>query len=85
VREPEIIHRIYKDIFPLIKPGGCFLNLDKKYPSLEALLGWLEDAGFENVKSFWQGGSRAIFGGFKSVSGKMSTPAIKKANARIRD
>ena len=87
VREPEIIHRIYKDIFPLIKPGGCFLNLDKKYPSLEALLGWLEDAGFEDVKSFWQGGSRAIFGGFKSVNRKISKPAVKpkRANTGLRD
>ena len=87
VRDPEIIHRIYKDIFPLIKPGGCFLDLDTTYPSLEVLLKWLDEAGFENVNCFWHAGRRGVFGGFKIAKGKTSRPPVKRKRARaaVRD
>src|SRR5262249_16287410 len=32
VRGPEIMERIYKDIFPLVKSGGCFINFDRERP-----------------------------------------------------
>jgi SAM-dependent methyltransferase len=67
VREPKIIQRIYKDIFPLVKPGGCFLNFDMPRPSLEEHLKWLRGAGLEDVKIFWQGDNRAVFGGFRRL------------------
>ena len=65
VRTPEIIQRIYKELFPLVKPGGCFLNFDRTSPPLEDQMEWLRDAGFKEVKCFWKGGSRALFGGFR--------------------
>jgi len=65
VREHETIRSIYAESFGLIGAGGCFLNLDRMRPSVEEQLQWLGDAGFVNVKSFWDGGKRAIVGGFK--------------------
>ena len=64
VRAPSVIRRIYQDVFPLVKPGGCFLNFDRMSPPLEDQMEWLREAGFKDVKAFWKGGSRAIFGGF---------------------
>jgi ubiquinone/menaquinone biosynthesis C-methylase UbiE len=29
VRFPDRIHAIYQEIFPLVAPGGCFINLDQ--------------------------------------------------------
>ncbi len=66
VREPKIIRRIYEDVFPLVKAGGCFLNFDRPRPPWEEQMEWLREAGFKAVKIFWQGGDRAVFGGFKS-------------------
>jgi len=34
-------------------------------PSLKEQLKWLRDAGFENVQCFWDGGRRALVGGFR--------------------
>jgi ubiquinone/menaquinone biosynthesis C-methylase UbiE len=65
VRSPDIISRIYKETFPLVKTGGCFLNFDRMTPSFEDQMKWLREAGFEDVKCFWAGGSRALIGGFK--------------------
>ena len=65
VRSPKIVERIYHDIFPLVKSGGCFLNFDRSRPPWEDQMQWLRDAGFEGVKIFWQEESRAVFGGFK--------------------
>ncbi len=67
VREPEIIKRIYEDAFPLIKAGGCFLNFDRHRPPIEDQMQWLREAGFKDVKCFWQDESRAVFGGFKKA------------------
>lgn len=65
VRDTKTIKRIYADIFPLVKPGGCFLNFDSMRPSLEGQLEYLRAAGFERVKCFWQGAMRSVVGGFK--------------------
>ena len=65
VREPDIISSIYAETFSLVKPGGCFLNLDRMTPSVAEQLQWLRRAGFADVRRFWDGGKRAIVGGFK--------------------
>jgi ubiquinone/menaquinone biosynthesis C-methylase UbiE len=65
VREPSTVERIYKDIFPLVKPGGCFLTFDRMRPPLRDQMEWLKEAGFTDVQSFWQDDKRALFGGFK--------------------
>jgi SAM-dependent methyltransferase len=65
VRSPEIMERIYRDIFPLVKSGGCFINFDRERPPLEDQMKWLREAGFQDVKRFWTGENRAVFGGFK--------------------
>lgn len=65
VRSPDIIRAIYDETFSLVKPGGCFFNFDRMTPSLKEQLQWLRNAGFDKVKSFWDGGTRALVGGFK--------------------
>ncbi|MGH7793599.1 MAG: class I SAM-dependent methyltransferase [Candidatus Binatia bacterium] len=70
VRSPEIIRSIYQESFSLVKPGGCFLNFDRMTPSRETQLTWLKEAGFAGVKCFWDGGRRAIVGGYKKQNGK---------------
>jgi ubiquinone/menaquinone biosynthesis C-methylase UbiE len=65
VRAPETIRKIYAETFSLIKPGGCFLNFDRMTPSLKDQLKWLGEAGFTNVRCLWDGGRRALIGGFK--------------------
>ena len=65
VREYETIRSIYAETFAALNPGGCFLNLDRMRPSVDDQLQWLRDGGFVKVKSFWDGGKRAIVGGFK--------------------
>jgi tRNA (cmo5U34)-methyltransferase len=65
VREPKIVERIYQESYPLVKAGGCFLNFDRPRPPWDDQLQWLRGAGFNNVKIFWQGENRAVFGGFK--------------------
>jgi ubiquinone/menaquinone biosynthesis C-methylase UbiE len=65
VREPEIISSIYEEAFGCVKPGGCFLNFDRMHPSKKAQLAWLKQAGFARVKCFWDGGRRALVGGFR--------------------
>jgi tRNA (cmo5U34)-methyltransferase len=65
VGEPKIIQRIYEDVFPLVKTGGCFLNFDRHRPPIADQMQWLHDAGFADVQCFWQDENRAVFGGFK--------------------
>ena len=65
VRSPDTVEAIYGETFSLVKAGGCFLNFDRMTPSLKEQLKWLREAGYENVKSFWDGGKRALVGGFK--------------------
>jgi tRNA (cmo5U34)-methyltransferase len=68
VRSPDIIRSIYGETFSLVKTGGCFLNFDRMTPSREKQLEWLKEAGFADVKCFWDGGRRAIVGGYKKAS-----------------
>ena len=65
VRSPKIMERIYSDLFPLVKSGGCFINFDRERPPLEDQFKWLIEAGFQNVQRFWKRGDRSLFGGFK--------------------
>jgi ubiquinone/menaquinone biosynthesis C-methylase UbiE len=65
VRNPKTIKSIYADIFPLVRTGGCFLNFDRMHPPLNDQMAWLIDAGFQDVKCFWKGERRALFGGFR--------------------
>ena len=64
VGEPKIIQRIYEDVFPLVKTGGCFLNFDRHRPPIADQMQWLRGAGFADVQCFWQDENRAVFGGF---------------------
>jgi tRNA (cmo5U34)-methyltransferase len=65
VRSPEIIKSIYEETFSLVKTGGCFLNFDRMTPSKEDQLAWLQEAGFKDVQCFWDGGRRALVGGYR--------------------
>ena len=43
LRDPERIRQLYAEVFQLLAPGGCFMNLDYVRPSspeLRALLNW---------------------------------------------
>lgn len=65
VRDPKIMQRIYGEIFPLINPGGCFLNFDRPRPPWEDQTKWLSEVGLEGVKIFWRAENRAVYGGFR--------------------
>jgi len=65
VRDPKVMQDIYQEILPLLKNGGCFLNFDRPRPPYEEQLSWLRQAGYVNVKCFWQDENRGVFGGFK--------------------
>ncbi len=65
VRLPDTIRAIYEETFTLMKAGGCFLNFDRKRPSQKEQMRWLKEAGYKDVKCFWDGGKRALVGGFK--------------------
>lgn len=67
LNSPSIIRGIYEDAYPLVKAGGCFLNFDRHRPPIEDQMQWLREAGFKDVKCFWQDESRAVFGGFKKA------------------
>ena len=63
VRVPATIEEIYKEVFQLLKPGGCFLNVDLVFVPLSKQLDWLSAAGFSEAKSYWQEAGEALFGG----------------------
>jgi SAM-dependent methyltransferase len=65
VRVPAIIENIYKELFQLLKPSGCFLNLDLVFVPLAKQLDWLRTAGFSEVGSYWHEAREALFGGRK--------------------
>ena len=65
VRVPAIIEAIYKEVFEMLKPSGCFLNLDLVFVPLEKQLDWLRAAGFSEVRSYWHEAREALFGGRK--------------------
>ncbi len=70
VRIPGIIESIYREVLQLLKPGGCFLNLDLAFVPLGKQLGWLRAVGFGEVKCYWQEGREALFGGRKVTVGR---------------
>jgi ubiquinone/menaquinone biosynthesis C-methylase UbiE len=70
VNSPNIIRGIYEDAYPMVKPGGCFLNFDRHRPPIEDQMQWLRGAGFADVQSFWQDDNRAVFGGFKRAKAR---------------
>lgn len=65
VRAGETIEAIYTEIFALLKPGGCFFNLDRGAASLEQQLGWFKNAGFSDVKCHEKGSGLSLYGGSK--------------------
>ena len=65
MRVPDTIKDIYREVFPLVRPGGSFLNLDRVVPSIGKQIQWLRSAGFEDTDCYWKGTRRALFGGFK--------------------
>lgn len=65
VRDPSAIRSIYRETYLLVQDGGCFLNFDRMTPSLDEQLRWLRQAGFADVRCLWDGGRRALIGGFK--------------------
>ncbi|MGH7828357.1 MAG: class I SAM-dependent methyltransferase [Candidatus Binatia bacterium] len=65
VRSPDVIRSIYEETFSLVGTGGCFLNFDRMTPSRKDQMTWLKEAGFNKVKCFWDGGRRALVGGYK--------------------
>jgi ubiquinone/menaquinone biosynthesis C-methylase UbiE len=65
VRAPETIRAIYRETFSQVKTGGCFLNFDRMTPSLQTQLKWQGQAGFSAVQCLWDGGRRALIGGFR--------------------
>jgi tRNA (cmo5U34)-methyltransferase len=67
VRDSKIIQAIYEEIFALVKGGGCFLNFERTRPALEDQMAWLRQAGFADVRFFWNDEHRAVFGGFKGA------------------
>lgn len=65
VRTAATVAAIYSEIFTLVKPGGCFLNLDRGSASVDDQLAWLTEAGFSDVKCHEKGSGLSLFGGTK--------------------
>lgn len=78
VRTPRIIKNIYKESFQLVKPGGCFLNLDLPFSSLEKQLDWLRDGGFIEVRCHWKNEWEALFGGRRGRGPHLASQQEKK-------
>jgi ubiquinone/menaquinone biosynthesis C-methylase UbiE len=67
VRDPDRIRAIYAEIRPLVTDGGCFANLDLAFPGgleVDAQLGWLEQAGFRDVRCEVEYEHQALLVGF---------------------
>jgi ubiquinone/menaquinone biosynthesis C-methylase UbiE len=67
VRDPERVRAIYAEIRPLVGDGGCFANLDLAFPGgleITTQLGWLEQAGFRDVRCVLEHEHQALFVGF---------------------
>jgi ubiquinone/menaquinone biosynthesis C-methylase UbiE len=65
VRSPDTIRAIYQETYTLVKSGGCFLNFDRMTPTKQQQMKWLREAGFTRVRCFWDGGRRALVGGYR--------------------
>lgn len=66
VRAGETIEAIYTEVFALVKPGGCFFNLDRGSASVEEQLVWFTSAGFSDVTCHEKGSGLSLFGGTKA-------------------
>jgi tRNA (cmo5U34)-methyltransferase len=67
VRDPERVRAIYAEIHPLVAGGGCFANLDLAFPGgleVATQLGWLEQAGFRDVRCVLEHEHQALLVGF---------------------
>ncbi len=60
MRVPDTIKDIYREVFPLVRPGGSFLNLDRVVPSIGKQIRWLISAGLEDADCYWKGTRRAL-------------------------
>jgi len=67
VRAKEIIQAIYAEVFAILKPGGCFFNLDRGSATVKDQLRWFQDAGFSDVKCHEEGSGLSLYGGSKSA------------------
>ena len=56
---------VHKVLAHLLRPGGCFLNLDRVGSYNRRHIEWLKSGGFEDADFFWKGPRMAIFGGFR--------------------
>ena len=65
MRVPDTMKDIYGEVFPLIRPGGSILNLDRVILSIGNQIQWLRSAGFEDADFYWKGTRWALFGGFR--------------------
>jgi len=65
VRAGETIEAIYKEVCSLVKPGGCFLNLDRGSATVDNQLAWFTAAGFADAKCHEKGSGLSLFGGTK--------------------
>lgn len=64
VRIPDVIRNIYAEAFELMRDGGCFFNLDRRFAEKHQVQ-WLKEAGFKNAKCFERGKALSLYGGFK--------------------
>jgi ubiquinone/menaquinone biosynthesis C-methylase UbiE len=67
VRDPDRIRAIYAEIRSIVADGGCFANLDLAFPGgleVDTQLGWLEAAGFHDVRCALEYEHQALFLGF---------------------
>ena len=65
VRAGETIASIYQEVFTAVKPGGCFLNLDRGSASVDDQVAWFTSAGFSDAKCHEKGSGLSLFGGTK--------------------
>jgi ubiquinone/menaquinone biosynthesis C-methylase UbiE len=73
VRDAGRIKAVYGEVFSLVAPGGCFLNVDSvaaeggaDAPSLSNQLRWLEEAGFETVDCPENAGRMVLLTAFRA-------------------
>ncbi len=62
VRDPAVIERVQREIFGLVAPGGCFVEVDimREPASAETQLEWLRGAGFRRADQVWTDGTQSL-------------------------
>src|SRR5436309_6238130 len=80
VRVPGIIEGIYRELFQLLKPGGCFLNLDLVFVPLPKQLGWLRaaDSARSNRIGRRRGKGYSEGGRFRDGAPKVARPGADR-------